>query len=87
MSTSEPGQCVGTIALVREVIAASTSPRSMLRVTRSQSTKTGVAPTVRMQLAEAIKEKGVEMTSSPGPMLSDCRTSCRPLVPELTATP
>jgi hypothetical protein len=40
-----------------------------------------------MQLLEAMKEKGVVMTSSPGPMPRALRTRCSPQVPEETATP
>jgi hypothetical protein len=36
---------------VRDVIAASTAARSMFRVTRSQSTNTGVAPTFTIMLS------------------------------------
>ena len=46
-----------TIALVLGVIAAATLSTSMLRVCGSMSTKTGLAPTYRMQLAQATKEK------------------------------
>ena len=55
MSTSEPGQCVGMMARVRGVIAASTAARSMLRVTRSQSTNTGLAPTLAIMLSTVKK--------------------------------
>ena len=56
------------MALVRGVMAASTLSRSMLRVTGSMSTKTGLAPTVSTTLDVATHEIGVVMTSSPGPM-------------------
>src|SRR5688500_13469859 len=39
-----------------------------------------------MQLAEATKEKGVVMTSSPGAMLAASMARWRPAVPEETAT-
>jgi hypothetical protein len=40
-----------------------------------------------MQLEEAMNEKGVVMTSSPGPMDRARMIRCRPHVPEETATP
>ena len=48
------------------------------------STKTGLAPTYKMQLAEATKEKGVVMTSSPGAMPAAIMAAWRPAVPEET---
>ena len=49
------------------------------------STNTGLAPTYRMQLAEATKEKGVVMTSCPGPTPAAIIAQCSPAVPDETA--
>ncbi len=47
------------IARVRGVMAASTRSRSMLRVTGSMSTNTGLAPTSSTTLAVATQVSGV----------------------------
>ena len=44
ISASWPKRCTGTMALVRGVMAASTSFPVVLKVAGSRSTKTGVAP-------------------------------------------
>ena len=54
------------IARVRGVIAASISAASMLQVSGSMSTNTGVAPSSTIISAVAAKVNGVVMTSSPG---------------------
>ena len=51
------------------------------------STKTGVARSNMMLLVDAMKLKGVVMTSSPSPMASARRAMWRPAVPLLQATP
>ena len=73
-------------ARVRLVIARSTWRASMLPVSGSTSTNTGVAPACRMALAVAMKVIGVVMTSSPGPMLSALRQRNSALVQLETAT-
>src|SRR5918996_1284570 len=73
------------IAFVRGVIAASTAAGSRLRVFRSTSAKTGVAPSYSTQLEEATKEKGVVTTSSPGPMPARRTQRWSPAVPLETA--
>ena len=85
MSTSEPGQCVGMIAFVRGVIAASTWSRSMLRVTRSQSTNTGVAPTFTIMLRTVKKLCADVITSSPGPMPATCSATSTAAVADVSA--
>ena len=55
------------ITFVRGVIAASSLAGSMLNVSSSMSAKTGVAPVNRMLLTDAMKVKGLVITSSPGP--------------------
>ena len=84
MSTSEPGQCVGMIARVRGVIAASTAARSMLRVTRSQSTNTGFAPTLTIMLRTVKKLCAEVITSSPGPMPQSCSATSTAAVAEVS---
>ena len=82
ISTSEPGQCVGMIARVRGPMRASTCARSMLRVTRSQSTKTGVAPTLTIMLRTVKKLCAHVMTSSPGPISASCSATSTAAVAE-----
>src|SRR5580658_9583523 len=53
------------IARVRGVTAFSARPRSIVRVTGSMSTKTGLAPTSRTTLLVATQVSGVVITSSP----------------------
>src|SRR5487761_2286710 len=85
MSTSDPGQWVGMIARVRAPMRASTWPRSMLRVTRSQSTNTGVAPTLTIMLSTVKKLWAQVITSSPGPMPASCSAISTAAVAEVTA--
>ena len=59
----------------------------MLKVAGSMSTKTGVAPTREMAPAVAKKEKGVVMTSSPGPMSSAMSATSSASVPDDTPIP
>src|SRR5580698_105147 len=49
------------------VTAFSSRSRSIVRVAESMSTKTGLAPTSRTTLLVATQERGVVITSSPGP--------------------
>ncbi len=69
-------QWVGMSARVAGVIAASVAARSWLRVTRSQSTNTALAPTISMTLAVAKKLCAEVTTSSPGPMPATCNATC-----------
>src|SRR5207237_10729002 len=69
-----------TTAFVRSVIAASTAAGSRFSVRGSTSAKTGVAPSKMKQLADATKETGEVIASSPGPrpaMWQIGRASCR----------
>ena len=68
ISAASPIESTGMIALVRGVIAASISDVSMFNVQGSTSTKTGVAPAWRMELAVAMKLRDGQMTSSPLPI-------------------
>ena len=51
---------------MRPVMAASMRGGSMFRLTGSISTKTGLAPVIMIEVAEAMNVNGVVMTSSPG---------------------
>ena len=51
----------------------------------SMSAKTGFAPSKMKQLAEATKEYGDVITSSPGPMPAIRQARCSPAVPLETA--
>ena len=74
------------MALVRSVMAASTDSADTSSVSRSTSTKTGVAPIrwimfgVETQVMEGV------MTSSPGPMSMALSTRCIAAVADETAT-
>ena len=70
------------IALVRAVIAARTAAGSMLNVTGSMSTSTGVAPTRDDAPAVAKNEKVGVITSSPGPTPSAISASRSASVPD-----
>ena len=84
MSTGSPAKCVGMMALVRGVMAASTWSRSMLRVVRPQSTNTGLAPTLTIMFGAAKKLMAEVITSSPGPTPAICRASSMAAVAEVT---
>jgi len=64
MRHPKPKRCTGTIPTVFLVIAFSISQGSILNVSRSMSTKTGLAPLRAIASAVAIKLKGVVMISS-----------------------
>jgi hypothetical protein len=81
-----PNTSTARIALVRGVMAASTRLLSMHNVSGSMSTNTGVARSKRMQFVDAMKLKGVVMTSSPGPISKARMRRWSALVPLLTAT-
>lgn len=73
------------MARVSGVMAASIREASVISVSRSTSTKTGLAPSSVMRLmVETQVWEGV-ITSSPGPMPSAIRVTCIPPVAELTA--
>ncbi len=81
MSAGRPNKCTGRIAFVFGVIAAAISWELMLNVFSSISTNTGVAPTIRIAFAVAMKLKGVVITSSPGARPWASRTVCKAVVP------
>ena len=73
------------MARVRDVTARRTAAGSMLKVTGSMSTKTGVAPTRAIDPAVAKNENVLVMTSSPCPMPSAISAASSASVPEDTA--
>ena len=70
-----------TIPRVRSVTAASTAAGSMFSVTGSTSAKTGLAPSNAKQFADATKESGDVITSSPDPKPAIWHKRCNPPVP------
>src|SRR5690606_56578 len=84
MSPTWPYSDTGMMALVRGVILASISDVSILQVSGSTSTNTGLAPSSTMTSAVATKVNDVVMTSSPGPMPSAIRDMSRASVPDAT---
>ena len=71
---------------MRGVIASSTRFGSMLYVSGSMSTKTGLAPISDIGPAVAINVWAVVMTSSPGPTPTASSARCNAAVPEPTPT-
>ena len=74
------------IARVRGVIRDSIWLASIVHVTGSTSTKTGVAPVYLIADTVAMKVMETVMTSSPALMPAASKATCRALVPVLTAT-
>ncbi|MNC51844.1 hypothetical protein D3C75_1011540 [compost metagenome] len=74
------------MALVRGVIAASIAVTSVISVSRSTSTNTGVAPSRVIMLAVETQVCDGVMTSSPGPTPNASRVICIPPVAEESAT-
>ncbi len=74
------------MALVRGVMAASTSAPVVLKVAGSRSTKTGLAPRRETTPAVAKKVKVGTITSSPAPMPSAMRATNWASVPLLMPT-
>src|SRR5438105_3091701 len=75
------------MARVRGVMAASTAAGSILNVSGSMSTNTGVPPALWIVPAVAKNVKGVVMTSSPGPRSSALRGRSSASVPLAQAMP
>jgi len=75
-----------TRILVRSVIADSTPSGSMLKVSGSISTNTGMQLCCMMQVAELDHEYAVTITSSPAPQPHAARPMCSAAVPELVVT-
>ena len=74
------------IALVLGVMARSIEAGVRLPLTRSTSAKMGAAPWRITELAEAMNDLGVVMTSSPWPIPNALRASSSAEVPFMTAT-
>ena len=69
------------MAFVFGVIFGSIVSAEMFCESRSTSANTGVQPRTTAQLAEAMNERGLTITSSPGPTPSAIRASSRATVP------
>ena len=67
-SNGAPAKWTGTIILVRGVMAASAASGEIIRVSRSQSTKTGVAPKSSAVFGSETHVIDGVITSSPGPI-------------------
>src|SRR5919204_149264 len=78
--------CTGTIAFVRGVIAFATSSGTIVQVSGSMSTRTGVAPVPRIAPTVAKKVCETVTTSSLGPTPSAFSASSSAVVPLDTAT-
>src|SRR6185437_14149503 len=72
------------IARVRGPIRASTAARSMLRVTRSQSTNTGVARARTIMFRTVKKLWPQVITSSPGPISASCSATSTAAVADVS---
>src|SRR5690242_11911051 len=72
------------IARVRGPMRAATWSRSMLRVTRSQSTNTGFAPTFTIMFSTVKKLSAQVMTSSPGPIRAICSATSMAAVADVS---
>ena len=86
MSQGLPNRCTAMMALVRDVIFASTSLGSMLYVS-STSAKTGTQLCRSIPMIEPAEVQGVTMISLPGSGLMAPMHTCMAAVPEVTVTP
>ncbi len=68
ISHIQPAKCTQIIALVFGVSTASMLRREIFCESSSTSAKTGLAPAVTIELAEAKKVREVTITSSPAPI-------------------
>src|SRR5579863_6887157 len=87
ISAMGPPKCTGIIAFVRGPIASFTRRGSMLNVSRSISTNTGVAPTRETAVAVAMNEIAGTITSSPLPIPRVSRAISSVSVPFIAARP
>ena len=87
MSAAWPYNWTGIIAFVFSVIASSILEGSIVNVSSSISTKTGLAPVYKIELPVAAKVNGVVITSSPSPIPAASNATCNAEVPELVAIP
>ena len=83
MSHDNPEKWVGTMARVRGVIVARTASACMLRVCRSQSTKTVVAPRLTIMLPTEKKVMADVITSSPRPIAHTSSATSRAAVADV----
>src|SRR5664279_2086371 len=85
-AAGSPTWCTNNTARVRGVIALSMQLGSMLYVTGSTSTNTGIAPAYLIALAVAMNERLGHNTSSPGSMPTASSARCSAVVHDDTAT-
>ena len=85
-SSAAPAKCTGTIRRVRAVTHRFTSRAFVIRVSRSTSANTGVAPRSTTRLTVETHVSDGVITSSPGPIPRACNSTCMPAVAEDTAT-
>src|SRR5579864_6398829 len=85
-SAQRPYRWTGRIAFVFALVRASACRGSILKVSGSMSTKTGLAPSRETVPAVAKKEYAVVITSSPGPTPAAIKAARRASVPEETPT-
>jgi hypothetical protein len=78
-------QWIGIMAFVLSVRADSAASGSRQKVSRSISAKTGTALAVIIDVADAVKEKGEQTTSSPGPISRAIIAAVSAEVAEFTA--
>src|SRR3546814_20739518 len=91
MSQGQPARWTATIALVRGVTTAEIVSAEILPLARSTSAKTGLAPALATQEIDAMKVRGVTITSSSAlpplalPTPSPCNARSSATVPLATA--
>jgi hypothetical protein len=81
-STAAPAKWTGTIILVLSEILSAMVSGVTIRVSRSTSAKTGVAPASTIRLTVETHVRDGVMTSSPGPIPRAARVRCMPAVAE-----
>jgi len=82
-----PKRWTGIMALVFGVIAFSINSGTMLNISGSVSTNTGVAPSLLITPAVAKNVNGDVITSSPGPIFNAIRERSKASVPDATPMP
>ena len=86
MSHGQPARWTQRMARVRSLKVGAMVAALMFCETGSTSAKTGRAPRMATQLADAMKLRGVTTTSSPVPMPSACSAASSATVPFAIAT-
>ncbi|MNV98318.1 hypothetical protein D3C71_1935600 [compost metagenome] len=86
ISHIQPAKCTQIIAFVLGVSTASMVCAEIFCESSSTSAKTGFAPAVTIELAEAKKVREVTITSSPSPMPNAFNATSKATVPLANAT-